>query len=122
MGGHTSSSGGSESVGATGTSRFLDKLRKGSEAQWAFALWGCVALAVLQFAFCLLSISPESPSPSGPIFFFVSFVASLTIVCMLHQIRVTRALLVEIDALRSRLQQSEESAGERPSAPGGPAA
>lgn len=122
MGGHTRSSDRAETVGGTGASRILDRLRKGSEARWAFAFWGWVALAVLQFAFCLLSICFDPPPPSGPILFAISFVASLTIVCMLHQIRVTRALLVEIDALRSRLPHPEEGAGERPSAPAGPAA
>lgn len=122
MGGHTRSSDRAETLGGTGASRILDRLRKGSEARWAFAFWGWVALAVLQFAFCLLSISPESPTPSGPIFFFVSFGMSLAIVNMLHQIRVTRALLVEIDALRSRLPHPEEGVGARPSAPAGPAA
>lgn len=122
MGDHTRSSDRAETVGGTGASRILDKLRKGSEARWAFAFWVWVALAALQAAFCLLSISPESPPPSGPIFFFVSFAMSLAIVIMVRQIRVSRALLVEIDALRSRLAHPEEGVGARPSAPAGPAA
>jgi hypothetical protein len=122
MGGHTSSSDRSETVGATGTSRFLDKFRKRSEAWWAFALWGYFALAVLQLAFCLLSISPDSPPPSGPILFAITFVASLAIVSMLHQLRVTRALLAEIDDLRSRIEDSGDRVGDQPSSTGRPPA
>jgi len=93
-----------------------------SQAQLASLVWWSVLPAVLAFVFCFLSISPESPPPSGPIFFYVSFVASIAIVGMLHQLRVSRALLAEIDALRSRISNPEEGAGERPSAPGGPTA
>jgi len=93
-----------------------------SQAQLASLMWWSVVPAGLAFVFCFLSISPESPPPSGPVFFYVSFVASIAIVGMLHQLRVSRALLAEIDDLRGRLSHLEEGAGERPSASGGPTA
>ncbi len=100
----------------------IDTLRKKTQAQFTLCLWISVVSAVVAAAFGLLSLDGEHSQVCAPSFFFALFVSQLLVASACYQMKVTRALLAEIDALRSRISHPGDVTGDRPSTPGGPTA